>query len=244
MDEKMISARVLDLVRNCARNNSPCFSAFLSPEESALAEMSLRGCGVENRFFGGYENAERVMLCVCPFSVEDNAFPLCALTFSYGAQYKLCHRDFLGALMSLGMERDCVGDILVEKGRAVVFVKREMVKFIKLNLSVVGRTGVTVTDGFTMPLPELSGVQNLSSTVSSMRLDCVLAAICNLSRSGAVALIEEKAVSIGGVLCRKSDMTVCEGDKISVRHKGKFAVVSCGDLSKKGRIILKYIRYI
>lgn len=84
--------------------------------------------------------------------------------------------------MSLGIERETVGDILVEDGRAVVFVKTELSDYVKSQISKVGRVGVKVDDADLSKLPQGRGVEEKTFIVSSLRLDNIVAAVCKLSR--------------------------------------------------------------
>lgn len=84
-------------------------------------------------------------------------FPVASLTLTFRRQDTLSHRDFLGALMALGIERETLGDILVEEGRAVLFLKEEMVSFVEQNLEKVGSTGVGIERGFAEPLARPDG---------------------------------------------------------------------------------------
>ena len=86
-------------------------------------------------------------------------FPICGIEFSFRKCDRLTHRDFLGSLMSLGIERETVGDILVEDGRAVVFVKAELSDYVKSQISKVGRVGVKVDDADLSKLPQGRGVE-------------------------------------------------------------------------------------
>ena len=116
----------------CFTRQKPVFSQFMSETHQALAEKVLRSIYFENYiFFGGSENSERKMLGLFYDEPEQSAFPISAIEFKYRVCDKLTHRDFLGTLMSLGIERDTVGDILVDNGRTVVFVKSELKDYIE-----------------------------------------------------------------------------------------------------------------
>jgi len=242
MDDKLFSARVNDLAELADRTSSPQFLGFLTEEEAAISHRIL-----QNRYrhchFGGYSDAERTMLCLLPDWCESPAFPIDAITFNYNINYKLSHRDFLGALMSLGITRESIGDILVENGRAVVFLKNQITNFVITQINKVGSVGVDVKIGFIKPLPQKGVLINCTDTVSSMRLDCVVSAVCGVSRSNATELIEASKVLVNSLVVEKVTKTLIEGDILTVRSMGKFFIDSASEHTKKGRIVLNYKKY-
>ena len=239
MESDILLSRVRDAVRLSEIDGAPKFVGFLRPEETALACPLLQN-RVNHCFFGGYEGAERCFLGVFPDWAEKDTsvFPIVPITFNFRQRDKLTHRDFLGSLMSLGITREKIGDILIESGRAVVFSTREISRFILTQINCVGRVGVTAEKGCTYPLPQMSERVQISNTVASLRLDCVVAVIVKTSRSSAVELIDEQKVSINSVMCQKATREVAVGDKITVRGYGKFSVVSADGVTKKGRTVL------
>lgn len=243
MDIKLLPARVDDLKELVRKSNSPKYLGFLTPEESAIAVKRF-GLGEGHKLFGGYDDAERVMLGVLPDWCEMPPFPIKAITFTYRECDSLAHKDFLGALMALGIARETIGDILVEKGRAVVFATDDVSKFILTQIDKVGNVGVTLVEGYDQPLPQIGVKQAFSVTVASTRIDCVVAAICNMSRNQATEKIADGLVSVNSICVTKSTATIHTGDKITIRHKGRFEIVSHDGYSKSGRIILKYNKYV
>lgn len=207
------------------------------------AEKYLKSIGFDSySFYGGYESAERKVLCLDFY--EDNAeFPISALEFKFRAADKLTHRDFLGALMSLGIERETVGDILVEDGRAVAFVKSEIEDYVKSQISKIGSAGVKITDADIKSLPKGRGVEEKSLIVSSLRLDNIVAAISGLSREKTKTLILSGNVTLNFAECTNISKTVCENDTLTVRGKGKFKINGVMGETKKHRIRISIIHY-
>ena len=244
MDRELLLARAEDTANHTRLRDIPCFLGFLTEEEASIIAAYFKSKGINHSFFGGFPEAERRYLACLPSWCIECDFPIVGISFSFKECYTLSHRDFLGALMSLGITRECVGDILVEKGRAVVFLNKDMAPFVVSQIEKVGNVGVDVQVGFSFPLPSFGKKQEFVSTVSSMRLDNVVCALCGVSRNEAAKLIEDKRVSVCGIVQEKLSKTVSNGDRISVRGKGFFTVVDCTDLSKKGKIILKYEKFI
>lgn len=233
MDIKLLPSRIDDLKKLCDKSNSPKFIGFLTAEEAAVAVRQFKS-GEKYSLFGGYDGAERVMLGILPDWCDEPVFPIKAVTFTYRMCDKLTHRDFLGALMSLGITRESVGDILVGSGRAVVFITDDVSKFVLTQISKVGSVGATLTNGYCNPLPCHSERQSFSVTVASTRLDCVVASLCGISRGAATKKITDGLVSVNSVCAVKPTVNIKANDKITVRQRGKFEIENCGEHSKKG----------
>ena len=245
MEQSVLRDRAWDAILIAEKTCAPHFIGFLTAEEKALLFKELGGESIS--FFGGYEDAERCFFAALPDWCErDNTdiFPIVPLTIAFKGEYNLSHRDFLGTLMSLGIKRECVGDILIEKGRAVVFLSRDIAEFVTINLEKVGGVGVSLQKGFSLPLPGQGSLCDFSDTVASLRLDCVVSALAGVSRSAACEMIEAGFVSVNSLLCEKITKAVAQNDKITLRGKGKFIIADVNDKSKKGRVILKYKKYV
>ncbi len=238
-----LEARVCDTVNLARKSGAPRFLGFLTMDEAAEADALLKRQGISYSFFGGYTGAERTVLC-CADCACSPVFPIDAFTISFRKCDKPSHRDFLGALMALGITRESVGDILIGEGRAVIFVRHDVSRYVSEQLDSVGRIGVKVSTGFCEPLPQLSKKEECSTTVASARLDCIVSAVTSCSRTAALDLIANGDVSINSAGCKKASVSVASGDRVTIRRKGKFEIVSVDDRSKKGRIILKYNRFI
>lgn len=244
MQTDLLKARVADSADISAKSGAPKFLGFLTPEEAEFVK-GFNFKNTEFSFFGGYEGAERVFLCVhsTDMEVKHAAYPIDALSVTFRASDTLTHRDFLGSLMSRGIKRETVGDILVEKGRAVVFVSRDVSKYICEQTNCIGKVGVQIQRGYTLPLP--SGAQKVqtSHTVASLRLDCVVAALISVSRDKSAKYIADGLVSINSAVTEKPTRTVTQGDKITVRGYGKFTVISADGITRKGRTVLITEKY-
>lgn len=243
MENELFAARIRDTAEICVRTAKPKFIGFLSETQAAQAAELLKktDCGLS--FFGGYEGAERVMLCCLPSWCEKSEFPIGAVTFSFKDTYTLSHRDVLGTLMSLGIKRETVGDILVEPGRAVVFATREICPYIEEQIDRIGGVGVKPSPGFLEPLPEGDAPVDGTATASSGRLDCVVAALCGFSRSRASEVIASGTVAVNSLVCEKGTRSILPGDKITVRGKGKYSIDSMDGRTKKDRMILTFKKY-
>ena len=149
----------------------------------------------------------------------------------------------MGSLMSKGIKREKVGDILVEKGRAVVFLNKDIAPFVLSQTNRIGRVGVSAEQGFSLPLPQISTKESRSVTVASMRADAVVAALINSLRSRAEELIKDGFVAINSAVCQKTTRQITDGDKIAVRGYGKFTVIEQSGTTKKGRTVILTEKY-
>lgn len=244
-DDRLFISQLDDAVYLCEKRRKPYFFSFMSERKQSLASKHLdysRFSGY--RFFGGYEGAERRVLCLWFDSQPDDAeFPVDALEFSFRKSDKLTHRDFLGAIMALGIERETVGDILVEDGSCVVFVKREIKEYITSQLSKIGSAGVKISEFTGSGLPKGRGAEEISATVSSLRLDSVAAALSGLSREKTKSLILSGIVAHNYEGCTNISKPVREGDIITIRGKGKFQINGVLGETKKHRIRLSILHY-
>ncbi|MED9968763.1 MAG: YlmH/Sll1252 family protein [Ruminococcus sp.] len=241
-DLKLFNSKLDDAVYLCEKRHSPYFFSFFTEEEQALAERHLDSVHFSNySFFGGSEACERKVLGL--FYDEQTDFPVDAILFSFRKTDKLTHRDFLGSLMSLGIERETIGDILFEDGKAVVFVKSEIKDYIMSQISKVGKVGVTLSDADGGSLPHGRGFEEKEYTVSSMRIDNIVSAVSGLSREKSKNLILSGSVSVNHLPCQKTSRNTAAGDKLTIRGKGKFEISGVLGETKKHRIRISIIHY-
>ena len=182
------------------------------------------------------------MLALC-YDDSKPEFPVSALEFRYRNCDKLTHRDFLGALMSLGIERETVGDILVEGGRTVVFIKSELKDYIISQISKIGNVGVKICNADLTKLPKGRGTEDLSLVVSSLRLDNIVAGVTGLSREKTKSLILTGNVSLNYIQTMNISQIANAGDVLIIRGKGKYILNAVMGETKKGRIRISLIHF-
>lgn len=238
LEEKQLAAQVKNLAELCEKHYKPYYSDFLNELQISAALEIVSKSGISNYLmWGGYDGAERVMLCVYPdyMCPEMSEFPIECLSLSYRKTDKLTHRDFLGALMSLGIKREVVGDIVVGEGITSFFVKAELAGYVRAQIDKIGKVGVVFTEKTVDFESKTQDFDTMSCTVSSLRLDNVVSAALNLSRGKTQGLIESGVVTKNSKLVYDSDSKLASGDKISVRGFGKFIVIYDGEISHKGK---------
>lgn len=241
---KQTEVRLNELARRAAHTGADAFSRFLEPSDFTAARLAALDNGVQLTLDGGFEDAER---CVAGFSYADRpeSFPIRCLKAQWNARYASCgHRDLLGAMMGLGLVREAFGDIVVDEDCAYLFVMEEVADFVRDNLESAGRAKLKLTDVAVegLELPEPKGRQ-MRVTVPSDRLDCVIAAGYDLSRAEVKKRIQAGDVKRNHVEELRPDVTVVEGDVLSVRGYGRMKLLSLDGQTRKGRLAMQVFIY-
>ena len=239
-EEQVLVGRIEDMLLS----GHVHFTHFLTEREQVIASrVTVRHDTAA--YYGGYSGAERVMLGMFPVNIpiDLSAFPIFPITISWHKTTLLSHRDILGSLMSLLITRDSIGDILVGDQKAYVFLNKIAADVACNGLSKMGNVGIRLEAGADISsLPEQQYLI-LQDTVSSMRLDAVVAAFMNKSRSASGDLIASGLVQQNALLTTNLSQPVLSGDKISVRGYGKAQIIDKGP-SKKGRIRIEIRKYL
>jgi len=222
------------------------FTKFLDPAEAASAALLARSFGAGFASWGGYPQAERVLGCFFPKEerVETSEYPLVCLHSRYSSKFcSVTHRDLLGAFMSLGLTRACIGDIIIVDSDIYLFAHLQTADFIAQALTSAGKASLAFQALDAVPIiPEPAGVR-FSAVVSSLRLDSVLAAAYKLSRSEAAELIRSGMVKVNHLVCERIDFSVKEDTLLSLRGKGRIRLVSVDGFTRKQRIGITFFRY-
>lgn len=236
MDEFL--KKVRDLYNRVENKNIMTYTGFLTPTEQQVIRNNFSKSKVE--FFGGNEKAERVRAFFLPDYMEEILFEdyikVFHATFSFK---KLSHRDFLGAILNLGIKRECVGDIYVFDKEAYFFVTPEVKDFIKLNLTKIGSVGVKLreVEFDKVKIPEQK-FDEVRFTVQSLRLDSVVSGIFNESREKMNLKIREGIVLLNYLVCQNTSEAVREGDVISIRGYGKAIIYEIGGITRRGKTVV------
>lgn len=246
VEEKNFFSRVIEWSIMAEEKFITKYSGFLDERMIVLCRKVFSSLKYDNyAFWGGYENAERKMLCVYPpyDEVDLNKFPLKAIKFSFREQDKLSHRDFLGALMSLQISRDSIGDILVGDGIAYVFV-RESVADCIFPINKIGKIGVKICEGFDEDFIPKCEYREIHGTVASMRSDCIFSLALGVSREKAVNILKSGNAYVDHSLCSQPSKLMEEGSKFSARGYGKYLLKKVDGISRKDRIHITVYKYI
>lgn len=246
-EDRILFARVYDRLVGAEQKNIPAVTCFLSPREQVLTKQMLSP--MELCFFGGVQDAERRLACWLPDYLDEawltgEECPVAAVRAEFFEKDSLTHRDFLGGLMGIGIKRETVGDIYVDKGSCDFFVTREILPYVLDNFISAGRTKLHLR---TIPMEEVKvptlSVKEIRDTVSSLRLDSIAGSGFGLARGKACDLIAAGKVSVNDLPCLKPDKLLSEGDKITARGFGKLYLRKIGGKTKKDRISIMIERY-
>lgn len=247
MEHEEILKRALDLMRRSEARGVPANTGFLTPAERYALEHDPALRAGRMVFHGGYPEAERTMAFFLPEWMEgdvpDLGEHICALRLRafFGEPG---HRDYMGAILGMGVGREWVGDILVEGTEAIVLCQPSVLRHL-LSIEKVGRFAVKAEQ---IPLADIPRREKQSEqrrfTVMSPRLDAVAAGLFHLSRTECARQIALGALSLNYTPCLKPDAPVREGDILSLRGAGKGRIAGIGGSSRKGRLFVTAELYI
>ena len=249
MENELELKRLRELALRAAHTGAASFSRFLEPSMADAARRVAGQCGAGCLLWGGYGDAERVMAAFYDGEPPASAdFPMRAVRVTWNAKFaNPGHRDLLGALMGLGIERDATGDIAMGVYRgapcAYIFAVEEMADYIAANYESAGRASVKPEVASEEPELLPPEGQEMRVTVQNERLDAVLAAGHRLSRAEAQRLIAAGLVKLNHVPNLHADARVGEGDLISARGYGRLKVTALLGESRRGRQVLTLFRY-
>lgn len=242
------AVRLVDNIESVKKTGKFRISDFLDPYGQEIAEtVAANYPGIKADFFGGYEGAERQ----CAAFV-DEAFPgsvsfdLKMITASWNNKfYHLLHRDVLGALMGLGIDRRNIGDIIITSGKADIICLNRSAEFILSSLTSIGSAAVSCAYGQLSSVPaKEERCKEISSTVASLRIDSIAASGYGASRSKMASEIEADKLKLNWQPVKNPAQTVKQGDVISMRGRGRLEVFEIKGKTKKGRTGVLLKRYI
>ncbi|TCK98105.1 RNA-binding protein YlmH [Natranaerovirga hydrolytica] len=250
-EEQIVCNRLLDLAKITFNKNIPMYSDFLNLNEQSLLSRIKKDIETVHYILdGGYEYAERKMICFYPnpYNVDEVYFPYSCLKIApihYKYTENLSHRDYLGSILGLGIERHKIGDILIKKKEAILFCEANIADFINQNLFKIKNTNVSADVIYDKEdiqiMPEF---KTITGSVSSIRLDTVVALGFSKSRGQITALINGGKVFVNGKVIESKSYTLKEEDIISVRGLGKMIYRGIQQQTKKGRNFIVVDRFV
>lgn len=251
-DEQLLRRRLLDLANTAYTRGINIFSDFLNLNEQNIF------IGLKNELpmikyfaYGGFNDAERKMLCFCgkenASNAEDIIYPIaCIKVVPLNQKFSdsLNHRDFLGAVLNLGLDRSKIGDILIDENEGYIFAHTGISEYIIDQLIKVKHTMVQSSLIDRKDFNYKPKLKEVVGTVSSVRLDSILSVAFHSSRSSLSGLIEGGKVSVGGKIIMSNSYVLKENDVVSVRGYGKFIYAGTSYQTKKGRYSVRIMLYI
>ncbi len=258
--DKILLGHIKDLAGRAYDNNFITHTNFLSASEQAQIDFMCKKDGLYTGekeilgskycLYGGVEDPDRMMMVFLPdyVTVEDffqqekeNAdIARCICIAPVNARFadELTHRDFLGSLMNLQVERDRIGDIRTDHTKAFVMVTGDVSELICSELVRIKHTTVSCKEVPRSQCDIKPSFKEITGTVASERLDAILAYVYKLSRNEASRIIEEGAVSIDGHMAVSGGYDLKVGARVSVRGRGKFIYDGIVSVTKKNRLFV------
>jgi RNA-binding protein YlmH len=246
-ESELIKRRLVELYERAVGTSCYTYTDFLGLMEQSLLSETLGYA----RFtaFGGADGAERV---VVRFGDSedigyDEPFPISILKISPKSKKfadTLTHRDFLGSLMNLGIERRCLGDIVIIDNEGYLFCLEGIADYIVESLTRIKHTEVVLSKIDALPDGELYKTERRTVQASGERLDGIIAKVFSLSRDDAQRLFSRGLVFLSGREISSPSKLPREGEVVSVRGHGRFIFRGTKSLSKKGKLNIEIDLYV
>lgn len=232
--------RMLDLAEQVVAGKPYRVTEFMSPAGLVIADAIKANLPqIRVAFEGGYEGAERLRVAFIDNDFQGTVdFGVQALKISWDPRFRLLtHRDVLGSLMGLGIEREHFGDIIMQTGGAQLIVDSAMAEYVKQNFTKIAMVSVSVDDmSLDEIVPKEEKIKEIRTTVASLRLDAVASSGFSMSRTKLVSSINAGLVQVNWQPAKGAAQEVKEGDIISLRGRGRMKIEEITGTSRKGRI--------
>lgn len=254
-NNKLLLSKIIDNHNRCYKSFQPVFSDFM-PISTFMQFVIFLDSQNQNFLldylaFGGFDDAERVIIGFFPEHITPTTeiFPIKVLEVSYNNKYSknLTHRDFLGSIIGLGVERTKIGDI-INNNNNNCFLHTDIADYVFFNLERVGSTKVTTK---LQDIKNNQDINNLSSSsleehkiiTASLRLDTTLSSAFNISRTKVSSYIKSNKVFLNFIECDNPSKVIKQNDIITIRGMGRIKIGNIIGNTKKDRIILQVFKY-
>lgn len=247
-EKKILMAQVNDLAEKALRDQEPQWTDFLEPPDREQVQAVLSwNQRVRFNSFGGYAQAERRRIVIYPdyYIVETIQPALAFLEITVKSPEPLSHRDYLGAILGLGLKREKLGDLLVAPDRCQLVIVPELVDFLRAHLQKVGNHQAELAEIDPEQLnPPQQREKVIRSTVASLRLDAIAGLGFGESRTKMVREIRSERVKVNWKVVKDPDAALEPGAVISIRGRGRVIFKEITGTSKKGRIGVVLVRML
>ncbi|WP_083238846.1 RNA-binding protein [Caloranaerobacter ferrireducens] len=238
-EQIIVMRKILDKIEKVLKNHEIVYTDFLDPYQRRLSHSILNRFSDLNYFEeGGLKEAERKSIIIYPFYLikEDIENPIGSIKIIGNFKKKLNHRDYLGSILGLGIKREKIGDIYLHDDFTQIVLHKDILDFIKLHLSKVGNQNVQVEE---ISLNEIKQgtIEYIEKnvTVSSLRVDNIISAVYDISRSKCLMYFNQNRVKVNWEPIKQPFHLVDETDMVSVKGKGRFLIYKNLGKTKKGR---------
>ena len=248
-ENELLKKRFIELSNKSASCGYFLFTDFLGlNEQSVFNEAKAMFKNSKYTIYGGNEHSERVMI---RFGDEEDLgycedFPIAIIKAEPKAPKfadKLTHRDFLGALLNLGIERKTLGDIVINENVGYIFAKEEICDYITSSFTKVKHTDIKASVIESLPDVKLFNTERIKIQVASERIDAVISKVYSISRDESLSLFKKHLVFVCGRCIENNSYTPKENDVISVRGYGRFIYRGVFGTSKKGKLNVECDKY-
>lgn len=254
-EDKMLLSFILDKIKFVETRNKIENTNFLSMYQTGIVEKFLKKIKVNNYcLWGGYETAERKILILYPekytheMIVKNYNKIMCIIRVELPEeeQGKFTHRNYLGGIVKLGLDREKIGDILVNDDGADIIVSKDSENFLISELPMLKRfEGSNIKAESIENLKQVEPkIEELKIIVPSLRLDNFISDLARTSRNKAVDIIKSERVYLNGNLEIKTSKQIKENDVITIRGKGRFIVKEFTGNTRSGRTIVAIEKFV
>ena len=253
--DRLLISKIIDKIKFCETKNKIQTTDFLDQMEQKLVENFLKSQKINNYLYtGGFEQAGRKMLIIYPVKLTDIITNINLNEYMNVIRIKLpnemegeySHKNYLGGLMKLGINREKIGDIVVDDSGADILIMPEMEKFLLNNIPSLTRFSKSKIEK--IDIEELRQInikkEVIKITVSSMRIDNIVAELAKCSRGKANEILEQERVLVNYETIKKSSKEIKEKDNITIRGKGRFIISSIVGNSRKGRLFIEVEKFV
>ena len=254
-DDKILLAQILDKIEMVEKKNKIEYTDFLDLAQSELVQKFINKIKIENYLvYGGFDQAERKIFVFYPEKFNStvveknlsNIVQIIRIELPDDLKGKYAHRDYLGAVIKLGIERKKVGDIIVDNNGADIIVDKDIVKFLLENLGSLTRfskSTITLENINDLRTVEIKK-EEVDIIVSSMRLDNVISELARCSRNKAIEIINQERVLVNFEGETKKTKQIKTGDIVTIRGKGRFFVKEISGQTRSGRTVIKVEKFV
>lgn len=254
-DDKILYAQILDKIENVEKKNKIEYTDFLDLAQIELVQKFLNKTKINNyKLFGGFEQAERKIYVFYPDKFNSvvveknlsNIVQIIRIQLPDDLKGKYAHRDYLGAVIKLGIERKKIGDIIVDSDGADIIVEKTISKFLLENLNGLTRfsKSIITVENIEKLRPVEIRKEETEIIVSSMRLDNVISELARCSRNKALDIINMERVFVNFEIETKKTKQIKTGDIITIRGKGRFFIKEILGQTRSERTIIKIEKFM
>ena len=251
-EDRLLVSKLIDKIEFVGKRNSVEYTDFLDMRQRQLLEKLLKDIKNTNYIaYGTYKMAERTVLIMYPTKLEEvfenekfdynSIFGVIRIQLPNELKGMYSHRDYLGAIIKIGIKREKVGDIIVSKNGADIIVLRETLKYIRDGLKELTRFSKAEFES--VKISELNTeepkTEIFNIIIPSMRIDSIVSEAIRTSRSKATNIIKEERIFVNHELVTKGSKELKENDLITIRGKGRFKVGKIVNQTKKGNLVIE-----